>query len=220
MAHYGEGRESFEAVSDFMAREQNLEACSRELFVHLKPKAFENLDAMAKEADLYAEACGGVFSCVNKEQRDNKGAAHSKPERKPSGKPEIKCGICGKGHLTIRCYKYPDRKQAYSAEVASKSSGSKGSNSDYGGEHGQGTQIKSEESKSSRGRGYTRGRGRGYFRGLGKTDGAPRGGGNQMSFWKTEVNKESQDGIESIYQSMIDSSLNSDSKLRRASVTF
>ena len=109
---------SFEAVCDFMACDQFLEACCRELFVHLKPKAFENLDAMAKEADLFAEALWGVFSCVNKGQRDNdnKGAAHSKPESKPSGKPEIKCGICGKGHLTIRCYKNPDRKQAYSAE--------------------------------------------------------------------------------------------------------
>ena len=127
---------SFEAVCDFMARDQFLEACSRELFVHLKPKAFENLDAMAKEADLFAEARGGVFSCVNKGQRDNnKGAAQSKPESKPSGKPEIKCGICGKGHLTIRCYKNPDRKQAYSAEVASGSGGSKGSYSDYGGEN-------------------------------------------------------------------------------------
>ena len=183
---------SFEAVCDFMARDQFLEACSRELFVHLKPKAFENLDAMAKEADLFAEARGGVFSCVNKGQRDNKGAAQSKPESKPSGKPEIKCGICGKGHLTIRCYKNPDRKQAYSAEVAS---GSKGSNSDYGGENEQGTQIKSEESESSRGRGYTRGRGRGYFRGRGKTDGAPRGGGHQMSFCKTEVNRDTDDGI-------------------------
>ena len=171
---------SFEAVCDFMARDQFLEACSRELFVHLKPKAFENLDAMAKEADLFAEARGGVFSCVNKGQRDNnKGAAQSKPESKPSGKPEIKCGICGKGHLTIRCYKNPDRKQAYSAEVAS---GSKGSNSDYAGESEQGTQIKSEESESSRGRGYTRGRGRGYFSVRGKTDGAPRVGGHQMSF--------------------------------------
>ena len=156
---------SFETVCDFMARGQFLEACSRELFVHLKPKAFENLDAMAKEADLFAEACGGVSSCVNKGQRDhdNKGAVHSKPESKPSGKPEIKCGICGKGHLTIRCNKNPDRKQAYSAEVASGSSGSKGSNSDYGGEHEQGTQNKSEESESGRGRGYTRGRGRGFF---------------------------------------------------------
>ena len=33
-----------------------------------------------------------------------------------------------------------------------------------------------------------------------------------MSFCKTEVNRESDDGIESIYQSKIDSSLNSDSK--------
>ena len=50
---------SFEAVCDFMARDQFPEACSRELLVHLKPKAFENLDAMAKEADLFAEARGG-----------------------------------------------------------------------------------------------------------------------------------------------------------------
>ena len=74
---------SFEAVCDFMALDQFFEACSRELFVHLKPKAFENLDAMAKEADLFAEARGaGVFSCVNKGQRDNnKGAVQSKPEK-------------------------------------------------------------------------------------------------------------------------------------------
>ena len=158
---------SFEAVCDFMARDQFLEVFSRELFVHLKPKAFENLDVMAKES----ETRGGVFSCVDKGQRDNnKGAAQSKPESKPSGKPEIKYGICGKGHLTIRCCKNPDRKQAYSAEIASGSSGSKGSYSDYGGENEQGTQIKSEESETSSGRGYTRGRGRGFFRGRGKTD--------------------------------------------------
>ena len=176
---------------------------------------------MAKEADLFAEARGGVFSCLNKGQRDNnKGAAQSKPESKPSGKPEIKCGICGKGHLTIRCYKNPDRKQAYSAEIASGSSGSNGSNSDYGGENEQGTQIKSEESESSRGPGYTRGRGRGYFRGRGKTDGAPRGGGHQMSFCKTEVNRETDDGIERIYQRKIDSSLNSDSKIKEGVCYF
>ena len=111
-------------------------------------------------------------------------------------------------------------KQAYSAEVASGSSGSKGSNSDYGGEHEQGTQLKSEESESSSGRGYTRGRGRGLFRGRGRTDGAPCCGGHQMSFCKTEVNKESQDGIESIYQNKIDSSLNSDSKVREGVCYF
>ena len=119
--------------------------------------------------------------------------------------------------FAIRCYKNPDRKLTYSAEFAS---GSKGSNSDYGGENEQGTQIKSEESESSRGRGYKRGRGRGFFRGRGKTDGAPCGGGHQISFCKTEVSKESQDGIESIYQSKIDSSLNSDSKIKEGICFF
>ena len=41
-----------------------------------------------------------------------------------------------------------------------------------------------------------------------------------MSFCKTEVSKESQDGIESIYQSKIDSSLNSDSKMKEGVCYF
>ena len=49
----------FEAVWDFMARDQFLESSFKELYVHLKPKSFENLDAMAREADLFAEARGG-----------------------------------------------------------------------------------------------------------------------------------------------------------------
>ena len=35
--------------------------------VHLKPRAFENLDAMARDADLFAEARGGMFSHVIKD---------------------------------------------------------------------------------------------------------------------------------------------------------
>ena len=65
-----------------------------------------------------------------------------------------------------------------------------------------------------------RGRGRGFFRGRGKTDGAPHGGGHQMSFCKTEVNRESDDGNESIYQSKIDSSLNSDNKIKEGVCYF
>ena len=49
-----------------MARDQFLELCSRELYVHLKPKTFKNLDEMAKEADLFAEARGDVNTCTNK----------------------------------------------------------------------------------------------------------------------------------------------------------
>ena len=41
-----------------------------------------------------------------------------------------------------------------------------------------------------------------------------------MSFCKTEVSKESHDGIESIYQSKIDSSLNSDSKVKEGVCYF
>ena len=41
-----------------------------------------------------------------------------------------------------------------------------------------------------------------------------------MSFCKTEVNRESDDGIESIYQSKIDSSLNSDSKVKEGVCYF
>ena len=38
---------TFEAICDFMERDHFLESCSRELYVHLKPKTFKNLDEMA-----------------------------------------------------------------------------------------------------------------------------------------------------------------------------
>ena len=59
-----------------------------------------------------------------------------------------------------------------------------------------------------------------FFRGRGKTDSTPRGGGHQMSCCKTEVNRESLDGIGSIYQSKSDSSLNSDSKVKQGVCYF
>ena len=45
-----------------------------------------------------------------------------------------------------------------------------------------------------------------------KSDGTSRGAGHQMTFCKTEVKRESDDGIGSMYQNKVDSSLNSDSK--------
>ena len=85
---------TFEAICDFMARDQFLESCSREIYVHLKPKTFKNLDEMAKKATLFAEARGGVHTCTNKGQRDNRGT----------------------GHLTIKCY----RTQIICRQVARK----------------------------------------------------------------------------------------------------
>ena len=123
---------------------------------------------MAKEADLFAEAHGGVYTCVHKAQRDNKGGSQHKSDSKPSGKPEIKCSICGKEHLTIKCYKNPDRKQAYSAKVGVGASGYGGNKGSYSvpKEEAQGMQSKSDYmpskgNSSSRGRGNFRGRGRG-----------------------------------------------------------
>ena len=54
----------YEAVCDFMARDQFLESCNSELYVHLNPKTFKILDEMAREADLFVEARGDVSSCV------------------------------------------------------------------------------------------------------------------------------------------------------------
>ena len=110
-----------------MARDQFLELCSQELYVYFKnPKTFENLDEMTKEAELFAEARGGVHSCMNKGQHNNRVTAqnHSKPDvNKSGGKQEIKCGICGKGHLTIKCYKNLNRMQASSPEVVNEAKG-------------------------------------------------------------------------------------------------
>ena len=81
---------------------------------------------MTKEAHLFAEARGGVHTCKNKGLRDKMGAAqnHSKPDvNKAGGKQEIKCAMFGKGHLTIKCYKNPNRMQANSAEVGNEAKG-------------------------------------------------------------------------------------------------
>ena len=57
---------------------------AREIELEKLKHSFEMRQLEAKEAGLFAEARGGVFSCVNKGQRDNnnKGAAQSNPERK------------------------------------------------------------------------------------------------------------------------------------------
>ncbi|MES9994361.1 MAG: RNase H-like domain-containing protein [Candidatus Thiodiazotropha sp.] len=196
--------ESYEAVCDFFARDQFLESCSRELYVHLKPKAFKNLGEMAREADLFAEARGGVNTCVNKGQRDSRGVTQSRADNKPSGKPEIKCSICGKGHLTIKCYKNPNRKQAYSAEVgagASGYSGSKGSN--YAPKF-ETPDTQNSDNGQNKGNTSGRGRGRGNSRGRG------RGGGHQMSFCKTTMNR--SDDIVGVYQGKAESPLTVDEK--------
>ena len=53
---------------------------------------------------------GGISSCVAKGQRenwDNEGFSKVEPIR-PGNKPEIKCRICGKPHLSYKCWNNRD----------------------------------------------------------------------------------------------------------------
>lgn len=99
---------TFEAVCDFMIRDQFLESCNHELYVHLKTKEFQCMADMAKKADLYAEARGGVSNCVSKGQCENRGPQPNKPSSgKPSGNPQIKCSYVVRGILHISVLRTP-----------------------------------------------------------------------------------------------------------------
>ena len=54
---------TYEAVCDFLARDQFLDCCSHELYLYLKPKPFKVLGELVHETDLFADA-KGVFPCV------------------------------------------------------------------------------------------------------------------------------------------------------------
>ena len=65
---------------------------------------------MAREVDLFAEARGGVSNVVAKRavgNKDSKGFNKVK-QSKSGSKPEIKWRICGKPHLTYKCWNNPD----------------------------------------------------------------------------------------------------------------
>ena len=114
---------TYEAVCDFLARDQFLDCCSHELYLYLKPKPFKVLGELAHEADLFADAKGGVPLCISKGQRENKVADKVQPkvEPKQNQRPVIKCKICGKPHPTHKCWNNPDNKRvAYCAEFDSQ----------------------------------------------------------------------------------------------------
>ena len=161
---------TYEAACDFMARDQILESYKRKLYIHLKPKKFKNLDEMAREADFFAEIRGGVSSCGAKRQRENRDSTgFSKADLSRSGnKPEIKCRICWKSHLTYKCWNNPDRKVASNVDVvnderrlvtaSSSDTSNPKSKGDYSFNKGHG---------NYRGQGYDRGNNSGQCRGVG-----------------------------------------------------
>ena len=123
---------TYEAVCDFLARDQFLDCCSHELYLYLKPKPFKALGELSHEADLFADAKGGVPLCVAKGRHENKvvGQAQPKVEPKQDQRPVVKCKFCGKPHPTHKCWNNPDNKKfASSAEFDSQY---RGGNSHWG----------------------------------------------------------------------------------------
>ena len=113
---------TYEAVCDFLARDQFLDCCSHELYLYLKPKTFKALGELAHEADSFADAKGGVPLCI-KGQRESKGVGQVQPKVEPNQdqRPIVKCKICGKPHPTHRCWDNPNNKRvANSAQFDSQ----------------------------------------------------------------------------------------------------
>ena len=114
---------TYEAVCDFLARDQFLDCCSHELYLYLKPKPFKAIDELAHEADLFADAKGVVPLCISKGQHKSRGVDQAQPkvEPKQDQRPVVKCKFCGKPHPSHKCWNNPDNKRvAYSAQFDSQ----------------------------------------------------------------------------------------------------
>ena len=129
---------TYEAVCDFLARDQFLDCCSHELYLYLKPKPFKVLGELAHEADMFADAKGGVPLCITKGQRGSKVVDQAQPKVEPKQvqRPVVKCKNCGKPHPTYKCWNSPDNKKvASSAEFNSQY---RGGNSNWGQDRNRG----------------------------------------------------------------------------------
>ena len=131
---------TYEAVCDFLARDQFLDCCSHELYLYLKPKPFKVLGELAHEADLFADAKGGVPLCITKGQQESKVVGQAQPKVEPNQdqRPVVKCKICGKPHPTFKCWHNPDNKKVVlSAEFNSQYT-YRGDNSNWGQDRNRG----------------------------------------------------------------------------------
>ena len=120
---------TFEAVCDFLARDQFLEIANQDMYVFLKPKSFKTLGDMARDADLFADASGGVSYCLASGQRDSKSSGQTHIESTSVKRPKLSCNICGKAHSTHECWYNPDQKAASNVDVAVVKPQYKGDNS-------------------------------------------------------------------------------------------
>ena len=133
---------TYEAVCDFLARDQFLDCCSHELYLYLKPKTFKALGELSHEADLFADAKGGVPLCITKGQHESKRVDQAQPkvEPKQDQRPVVKCKICGKPHPTYKCWNNPDNKKV--ASSAEFDSHYRGDNSNWGQDRRKNRKVK------------------------------------------------------------------------------
>ena len=131
---------TYEAVCDFLARDQFLDCCSYELYLYLKPKPFKALGELSQEADLFADAKGGVPLCITKGRQESKavGQAQPKVEPKQDQWPVVQCKICGKPHPTYKCWNNPDNKRVASSAEFDSQYTYMGDNSNWGQDRNRG----------------------------------------------------------------------------------
>ena len=120
---------TFEAVCDFLARDQFLEIANQDMYIFLKPKSFKTLGDMARDADLFADASGGVSYCLASGQRNFKSSGQTNVETPSVKRPKLSCNICGKAHSTHECWYNPNQKATSNVDVAIVKPQYKGDNS-------------------------------------------------------------------------------------------
>ena len=131
---------TYEAVCDFLARDQFLDCCSHELYLYLKPKPFKALGELSHEADLFADAKGGVPLCITKGKYESKRVDQAQPkvEPKQDQRPVVQCKICGKPHPTYKCWNNPDNKKVASSAEFDSQYTYRGDNSNWGQDRNRG----------------------------------------------------------------------------------
>ena len=101
-SNYGR-QQSFKGVKDLIAKEQFINSCPKELAVHLRERAPETSDKMAKIPDQYLEAHGRhLFGPGRKSAPTNKSDENTEPF--VEGGTQMQCYWCGsRGHRAVTC---------------------------------------------------------------------------------------------------------------------
>ena len=88
------------------------------MYVFLSLISCKTLRDMAKDADLFADATGGVFYCLVMGQRDFNSSRQTHVESPSVKRPKASCNICGKAHSVHECWYNLDRKATSNVGVA------------------------------------------------------------------------------------------------------